>query len=222
MATEKGRKRYELIVKTALDLFLKNGYEKTNLSDIVAISGGSLASIYTFFENKEGLFKAIIEQEIDSLISEIDEKIDLKISHSLEDFLTKFATIIFSIICTKKSISLGRIMMSEGSKNGGKLGRAFLDQILNKIDLVLINFFERDEIKSQLNPKFPAKFITKCFKQSVIGLYYYDSLMLNEEPKLSKKEREEHVALCVELFLNGIIKKIKLTFNSFLVIVGDF
>ena len=205
--SEKGKKRYELIVKTALELFLKNGYEKTSLSDIVAISGGSLASIYTFFESKEWLFQAIIEQEIDNLIKEIDEKIDLKISHSLEEFLTKFATISFSIVCTKKNISLGRIMMSEGPKNGGKLGRVFLDQILNKIDLVLINFFERDEIKSQLNPKFPAKFITKCFKQCVIGLCYYDSLMLNEEPKLSKKEREEHVALCVELFLNGIIKK---------------
>ena len=205
--SEKGKKRYELIVKTALDLFLKNGYEKTSLSDIVAISGGLLASIYTFFESKEGLFQAIIEQEIDALIKEVDERIDLKISHSLEEFLTKFATIIFSIICTKKNISLGRIMMSEGPKNGGKLGRVFLDQILNKVDLVLINFFERNEIKSQLNPKFPAKFITKCFKQCVIGLCYYDSLMLNKEPKLSKKEREEHVALCVELFLNGIIKK---------------
>ena len=204
--SEKGKKRYELIVKMALDLFLKNGYEKTSLSDIVAISGGSLASIYTFFENKEGLFKAIIEQEIDELISEIDEKIDLKISHSLEEFLTKFATIIFSIICRKKKISLGRIMMSEGPKDGGLLGRAFLDQILNKIDLVLINFLERDEIKVKLNPKFPTKFIAKSFMQSVIGVYYYDALILNEEPKLSKKEREEHVALCVELFLNGITK----------------
>lgn len=205
--SEKGKKRYELIVKTALELFLKNGYEKTSLSDIVAISGGSLASIYTFFENKEGLFKAIIEQEIDELISEIDEKIDLKISHSLEEFLTKFATIIFSIICRKKKISLGRIMMSEGPKDGGLLGRAFLDQILNKIDLVLINFFEKDEIRAQLSPKFPAKFAAKSFIQSVIGVYYYDALILNEEPKLSKKEREEHVALCVELFLNGIVKR---------------
>ena len=180
MATEKGRKRYELIVKTALDLFLKNGYEKTSLNDIVAISGGSLASIYTFFENKEGLFKAIIEQEIDNLIKEIDEKIDLKISHSLEEFLTKFATISFSIVCTKKNISLGRIMMSEGSKNGGRLGRVFLDQILNKIDLVLINFFERDEIKVKLNPKFPTKFVAKSFMKSVVGVYYYDALMLNK------------------------------------------
>ena len=205
--SEKGKKRYELIVKTALDLFLKNGYEKTSLSDIVAISGGSLASIYTFFENKEGLFKAIIEQEIDSFISEIDEKIDLKISHSLEEFLTKFATIIFSIVCTKKSVLLSRTMISESSKNGGKLGRAFLDQILNRIDLVLINFFERDEIKAQLNPKFPAKFAAKCFIENVKGPHYYNALILDEEPKLSKKEREEHVALCVELFLNGIIKK---------------
>ena len=97
--------------------------------------------------------------------------------------------------------------MSEGSKNDGKLARVFLDQILNKIDLVLINFFERDEVKAELNPKFPVKFAAKCFMQSVVGVYYYDSLMINEEPKLSKKEREEHVALCVELFLNGIIKK---------------
>lgn len=204
--SEKGKKRYELIVKTALELFLKNGYEKTSLSDIVAISGGSLASIYTFFESKEGLFQAIIEQEIDALIKEVDDRIDLKISHSLEEFLTKFATIIFSIVCTKKSVLLSRTMISESSKNGGKLGRAFLDQILNRIDLVLINFFERDEIKAELNPNFSAKFITKCFIQSVIGLCYFDSLMLNEEPKLSKKEREEHVALCVELFLNGIRK----------------
>ena len=204
--SEKGKKRYELIVKTALELFLKNGYEKTSLSDIVAISGGSLASIYTFFESKEGLFQAIIEQEIDALIKEVDERIDLKISHSLEEFLTKFATIIFSIICTKKNISLGRIMMSESPKNGGKLGRVFLDQILNKIDLVLINFFEKDEIKAKLNPKFTAKFAAKSFIQSVIGVYYYDSLMLNEEPQLSKKEREEHITLCVELFLNGIQK----------------
>ena len=110
--SEKGKKRYELIVKTALELFLEKGYEKTSLNDIVAISGGSLSSIYTFFESKEGLFEAIIEQEIDALIKEIDEKIDLKISHSLEEFLTKFATIIFSIVCSKRHISLGRIMMS--------------------------------------------------------------------------------------------------------------
>ena len=98
-------------------------------------------------------------------------------------------------------------MMSEGSKNGGKLGKTFLDQILKKIDLVLINFFERNEVKAKLDSKFSAKFAAKYFIQSVIGAYYYDSLLINEEPKLSEKERKKHISLCVELFLNGVSKK---------------
>ena len=55
--SEKGKKRYELIVKTALELFLKNGYEKTSLSDIVAISGGSLLVFTLFLRAKRGFFK---------------------------------------------------------------------------------------------------------------------------------------------------------------------
>ena len=94
--------------------------------------------------------------------------------------------------------------MSEGSKNGGKLGKTFLDQILKKI---LINFFERDEVKAKLDSKFSARFAAKYFIQSVIGAYYYDSLLINEEPKLSEKERKKHIGLCVELFLDGISKK---------------
>jgi transcription regulator protein len=91
-------------------------------------------------------------------------------------------------------------MMSEGSKNGGKLGKTFLDQILKKIDLVLINFFERNEVKAKLDSKFSAKFAAKYFIQSVIGAYYYDSLLINEEPKLSEKERKSILACVLSCF----------------------
>lgn len=52
--SEKGKKRYELIVKTALELFLKNGYEKTSLSDIVA---ARLLAFTHFLRAKRGFFK---------------------------------------------------------------------------------------------------------------------------------------------------------------------
>ena len=41
--SEKGKKRYEIIMQTGLELFLEKGYEHTSLSDIVAKGGGSLA-----------------------------------------------------------------------------------------------------------------------------------------------------------------------------------
>ena len=48
--SEKGKKRYELIVKTALELFLEKGYEKTSLSDHF------LAFIH-FLRTKRGFLK---------------------------------------------------------------------------------------------------------------------------------------------------------------------
>lgn len=66
--SEKGKKRYEIIMQTGLELFLEKGYEHTSLSDIVAKGGGSLASVYKYFTNKEGLFAAIMEKNFDDFV----------------------------------------------------------------------------------------------------------------------------------------------------------
>ena len=71
--SEKGKRRYDSVMNAGLELFLKNGFEKTSLNDIVAKGGGSLASIYKFFTNKEGLFASIMEQNFNEFFAELDE-----------------------------------------------------------------------------------------------------------------------------------------------------
>ena len=122
--TKRSAERKEKFIQAGLEIFLENGYENTSLTDIIKKSGGSLASIYKFFENKEGLFRAIVERGFDDFRMQIDEKIDLNLSHKLDDFLTKFAMIFFDIICEKKTTLISRVMMSEGAKNDGLLGKA--------------------------------------------------------------------------------------------------
>jgi AcrR family transcriptional regulator len=41
-------------------LFLKQGYAATSLEQVVAAAGGSLATIYQLFGNKEGLWRALV------------------------------------------------------------------------------------------------------------------------------------------------------------------
>lgn len=53
---KKSEIRYQRILEAALELFLAKGYEATGLSDIIAKSGGSLSSVYKYFDNKETLF----------------------------------------------------------------------------------------------------------------------------------------------------------------------
>lgn len=205
--SKRGHQRYEMIMKVALELFLEKGYENTSLSDIIDKSGGSLASIYKFFNNKEGLFKAIVERGIDEFCNEIDEKIDLKLSHKLEDFLHKFASLFFDIVCDKKTTMIARIMLAEGSKNEGTVGKMFLDQILNKIHKILVDFFNRKEIRANLAGFIEPELAAALFCAIVRNPYHYNAVLLNSDIELSEQERQKHVQICVNLFLNGICKE---------------
>lgn len=59
--TRRGEERRLALLLCATDLFLERGYDAVSLDDIVNHAGGSKASIYKYFGNKEGLFTAICE-----------------------------------------------------------------------------------------------------------------------------------------------------------------
>ena len=205
--SKRGSERYEKFVQAGLDIFLEKGYENTSLTDIIKKSGGSLASIYKFFQNKEGLFRAILERGFDQFYNKICEKIDLRSTYEIEDFLSKFATVLFDIICEKKSTLITRIVMSEGAKNDGKIGKYFLNQILDKVDKILIDFFSRENVKSKLNHDLSPTTAAAIFIALLRSPHHYYSVLLNKEVKISKKERDKYVKICVDLFLNGAIRR---------------
>ncbi|RYD43145.1 MAG: TetR/AcrR family transcriptional regulator, partial [Sphingomonadales bacterium] len=47
-------RRQSAILDAAESLFLEQGYERTSLAEIVKTSGGSLATLYELFGNKQG------------------------------------------------------------------------------------------------------------------------------------------------------------------------
>lgn len=62
MASCRRDNRRRAIIDAAEQLFLSQGYDQTNLADIVKLSGGSLATLYAMFGNKKGLLRAIAEE----------------------------------------------------------------------------------------------------------------------------------------------------------------
>ena len=55
-------RRRAAIVRAARQLFLEQGYERTTLAEIVGRAGGSLATVYKLFGNKDGLLEAVIRE----------------------------------------------------------------------------------------------------------------------------------------------------------------
>jgi AcrR family transcriptional regulator len=69
------------ILEAARLLFLENGYSKTNMEDIADKAEVGVATIYTYFENKEGVFAQISRLDM----SEIMERVDARLEHFPED-----------------------------------------------------------------------------------------------------------------------------------------
>src|SRR3546814_11345443 len=61
-------RRQSAILDAAESLFLEQGYERTSLAEIVKRSGGSLATLYELFGNKQGLLRAIATRWCDEVM----------------------------------------------------------------------------------------------------------------------------------------------------------
>lgn len=59
-------RRKRAIVDAARTLFVNHGFERTTLHDIVERAGGSLATVYKLFGNKDGLLEAAVFESASS------------------------------------------------------------------------------------------------------------------------------------------------------------
>jgi len=79
----------EQILVEARKVFEKYGYNKTSLGDIAQAAQKGRRTVYTYFESKEDIFKAVIEIEIEALVSSMQQFIssDLQADKKLRQYM---------------------------------------------------------------------------------------------------------------------------------------
>ncbi|MBQ0062526.1 MAG: TetR/AcrR family transcriptional regulator [Prevotella sp.] len=70
MSTTKTR---QLLVDTARHIFAKKGFDETTMHDIALLSGKGRRTLYTYFNNKEEIYYAVIEGELDRLSDMLED-----------------------------------------------------------------------------------------------------------------------------------------------------
>lgn len=61
------------LVEVARELFARKGLEATTMNDIAANSGKGRRTLYTYFRNKEDIYTAVIESELERLSEKLDD-----------------------------------------------------------------------------------------------------------------------------------------------------
>ena len=121
MAGRKGA----LILDTARQMFLERGYDATSLDDVAAASGVSKTTVYNNFEDKEGLFSAVVlsvTERAEQIISELGAT--LRGDEPVAARLTAVARALAYGVLNPAVVQLRRLAISEALRILGPRPRA--------------------------------------------------------------------------------------------------
>jgi len=106
--SSRGHRRKAKILSAATKLFLSVGYGETSIDAIVEKSGGSKATLYSYYPTKADLFRAVV----DSIVSG-DDASELQSLDNVRDTLVQFAEHRMLIVFSRKHRSLMRLIIAE-------------------------------------------------------------------------------------------------------------
>lgn len=107
-ASVRGQERQARILKAATELFLREGYGATSIDAIVEKSGGSKATLYSYYPTKDALLRAVI----DNVVSNREEP-ELDPSEDIRTALITFADQRLRVVFSEHHRALLRLVISE-------------------------------------------------------------------------------------------------------------
>ena len=161
---KRGLQRRDTIIKSAAEVFLKNGYEHTSVDAIVARSGGSRRNIYEWFGNKDVLFEAVVKHLCDDLLISMSDH-EFK-SEDPEETLRIFGRVFVKTLVSPPIIALYRLVIGE-SYRFPELSRIFYESAPGAVISQMANFLtvcnNRGTLKVE-NPDLTARILVEMMK----------------------------------------------------------
>ncbi len=194
--SERARARRDAILDAGRELFLEKGYAATSLAEIVARSGGSLATVYELFGSKRGLFEAILV-EFSARVMEPFATDDLEIDP--ERGLTDLAHRYLAMVLEPKIVGWWRTMLAEAA-HVPELREIFLGCDGGPLQRAIAGYLERLRRRGQIELD-DASVAAGQFLELVRGPLHRRALV--GEESFDPREIERHVQWAVRLFLYG-------------------
>lgn len=191
--------RRQDILNSAVRLFAEKGFTNTTLEDIATKSEFGIGTIYNYFQNKEEIFKSIIDGVLEANL-EIVERVDQNTDNLIE-FLEQFTRAIFEYLVSNKEalLLLVTYFIGNGERPIHLKNDAFetkhckMDEIFRKR---IVSGIEKQEIR-KLNPDNLQHFYHTLVYPYVTGLI--------RSKEFKDSSINEHVDFILDILFNGIL-----------------
>ncbi|MGE5496798.1 MAG: TetR/AcrR family transcriptional regulator [Syntrophothermus sp.] len=193
--------RKQEILKSAARLFAEKGFSNATLEDIATSSEFGIGTIYNYFQNKEEIFRSIIESILDSnleIVSETD-----RTTTGLIEFLKSYTRSTFENFINHKDELFLLVSYFTGigekpvhlSQDCFKDKNCQIDEVFRKR---IGEGIENREIRN-LNPEY-----FYYFYHTLIFPYVVTQL---KKKRLNHSNVDEHLNFVLDVLFNGILNK---------------
>jgi TetR/AcrR family transcriptional regulator, mexJK operon transcriptional repressor len=188
-----GLSKRESIIESALSAFLELGFGGTTMDEVVKRAGGSKASIYKHFKNKEDLFATVVDELVRHPLTN-----ELNPDAPPETALQEYAESRLKVVFTKKHIALRRLIIAEANRFP-KIARVYYEHgPASSIKQLEQYFFIENErgVLKVIDPHSAAISFT-----GMLMHYMFSRTLYNISAGPTNSQIKEHALRTVSIFL---------------------
>ena len=196
--------RPQEILDAALSVFAEKGFSAARLDEIAARAGVSKGTIYLYFESKEAVFKALVQETLASRIGNFAEMLPSYKGSSAE-LLTLLLRNLGAIVSNSEFVVLPKIVIAEAG-NFPELARMYRAEIVSRglglLGEIIERGIKRDEFK-----KIPKEHAARLAAAPLLMIAIWRTTFekFDNEPYDYQGLVEAHIAS----LLQGLSKEIK-------------
>jgi AcrR family transcriptional regulator len=187
--------RRQAFLTAARTVFLEQGYEAASVNDVVRLAGGSLATLYAQFGNKEGLFLAVAQEQHERFVRAMTP--DCVDHLPLEKGLQAIGESYLRTLLLHDNLAFFRVLIAEGRKFPQLLQR-YNAAAAERVSDVVADYLKRVS-PGMASPEIAATYFLDLLR----GRHLFQALA-DEAHVLADPERIAHVKRVVRFFMKGV------------------
>lgn len=189
------RRKYAAVLKSASRLFLKHGYTHTSMDAVAQAAGVSKQTVYSYFTNKELLFRCMIEELCNAHTP--PESLLADPSLPPREALLKIAQGFMDTIASQVGLGVHRLVMAEAPRHP-RVAELFFLSGPQKMHQLLAHYLRRQMMVGTLHID---NIDTACGHFfSMLKSWYQMRMILRLKPAPTKAELRNHVRDTVDAF----------------------
>ena len=191
----KTRQTVERILAAAANLFLHRGYARTNLEEVAAEAGVTKPTVYSHFESKQGLFRALTQAKAKERIAEVSKV--LQPTGDIRADLIRFGELLLSKVLDSEARLWDRLAAAE-SLTHPEVGEAFFQAGPAMVLEKLSEFLRQEKRLGRLSIPSPER-----GADQLIGMLLCLDLLRSQvgQPTLAPNQRRRRCREAVDVFL---------------------